>query len=348
MTLFTIFSLSTHHRFLKHFGVASTAAVWLTFFSVVPADGGKPVPANLFNIGDSIGEGNAADGTIGKLQHDAVWSTGYNAYDPVFSLNERFEAADSTSYFENNATRDIVLNHAVSGSKMDDFVEQANEVVAAADLTPDKFLGLLTILLGNNDVCADSLEDMTAPEQFESQFRAGLDVLAASRATKKAYIHVSSIPAIYWLWNSMRENNWCRVFAWPFVPCQNLLSNPDNDCGAGDSHLNPDNIHVDDGPNCIRRKLFHAKIRDIYNPILKKVLQEYVDTGRLPNAYYVDIFDIQFAAVHVNDGDCFHPSLKGHALMAEIQWCRSPWGRYDESCGRLLPAPWIPLLLLDD
>ncbi len=341
-------SFLTPLQYFKYAEVLAVATIWLTFSAVIPANAGKPAPANLFNIGDSIGEGNAADGTIGKLQHDAVWSTGYNAYDPVFSLNERFEAADSTIYFENNATRDGFLNYAESGSKMDDFVGQANEVVASADQTPDNTVGSLTILLGNNDVCSDSLESMTLPDQFESQYRAGLDVLAASMSTKTAYIHVSSIPAIYWLWQVMRQNTWCRFFAWPFVPCQNLLANPDNDCGAGDSHLDPDTIHVDDGPNCIRRKQFHAKIRDIYNPILKKVLQEYVNTGRLPNAYYVDIFDIHFAAVHVNTGDCFHPSVEGHALMADVQWCRSPWGRLDRSCGHLLPAPWIPLLLLNE
>jgi lysophospholipase L1-like esterase len=346
--LYTKFFFLTSLQCLKHTGLLAVTTIWLTFSAVIPANAEKPVPANLFNIGDSIGEGNAADGTIGKLQHDVVWSTGYNVYDPVLSLNERFEATDSTSYFENNAIRDKVLNHAVSGSKMNEFAEQANEVVAAADLTPGKLVGLLTILLGNNDVCAASLEDMTPPDQFESQFRAGLDVLVASEATKNAYIQVSSIPAIYWLWDAMRQNNWCRLFAWPFVPCQNLLSNPDNDCGRGDSHLDPDNIHVDDGPNCIRRKQFHAKIRDIYNPILKKALQEYVATGRLPNAYYVDIFDIQFAVVHVNTGDCFHPSIEGHALMADIQWCRSPWGQFDRSCGHPLPTPWIPLLLLNE
>ena len=343
-----IFFIFVSHRHLNHLWIAYAAAFWMTFFSITPAVAGKPVPKNLFNIGDSIGEGNAADGTIGALRREAVWSTGYDVADRVFSFNERFEAADAVNYFENSATRDSFLNHAVSGAKMDDFAEQANNVANSANLTPNNAVGSLTILMGNNDVCSESLESMTPPEQFESQYRAGLDVLAASSSTKTAYIHVTSIPAIYWLWQVKRQNTWCRLIAWPFVPCQNLLENPDNDCGAGDSDLDPDTIHVDDGPNCIRRKRFHAKIRDIYNPILKKVLQEYIDTGRLPNAYYVNIFDIQFAAVHVNDGDCFHPSIEGHALMADVQWCRSPWGRYDRVCGHLLPAPWIPLLLLDE
>ncbi|MDH3934894.1 MAG: hypothetical protein OEU62_06990, partial [Gammaproteobacteria bacterium] len=34
-------------------------------------------PDNQFNIGDSIGEGEAADGTIGEAHHETVWSTGY-------------------------------------------------------------------------------------------------------------------------------------------------------------------------------------------------------------------------------------------------------------------------------
>ena len=39
------------------------------------------------------------------------------------------------------------------------------------------------MFLGNNDVCAPSLEEITDPAVFEAQYRAGLDVLAASDAT---------------------------------------------------------------------------------------------------------------------------------------------------------------------
>ena len=46
-----------------------------------------PTPLNQFNIGDSIGEGEAADGTIWEENHETVWSTGYDADDTVYSLN---------------------------------------------------------------------------------------------------------------------------------------------------------------------------------------------------------------------------------------------------------------------
>lgn len=312
------------------------------------AEAGKPVPLNLFNIGDSIGEGEAADGTIEEIQHKTVWSTGYNPNDIVYSLNERFEDACPTDYYENNAVRDAIFNHAVSGAVMADFSTQANEVVSAATATPSGKAGMVTILLGNNDICASTLDAMTDPVVFEAQYRAGLDILAASDATKNVYIHVSSIPAIYWLWNAKRTDFWCRVVAWPFVPCENLLDNPTDDCASEESRLDPDTIYKGDGDNCVRRKQFHQKIRDIYNPKLRDVLQEYIVDGRLPNAYFVDIFDFQFEAEHINDGDCFHPSVEGHALLAQEEWSRSPWGVYDPSCKTHPAMPWIPLLLLDD
>jgi hypothetical protein len=146
---------------------------------------------------------------------------------------------------------------------------------------------------------------------------------------------VSGIPAIYWLWIAKRSIDWCR-FAWFFVPCDILLDNPRmNDCDADvvNSDLDPDTIYPNDGPNCVRRKQFHAAIRDDYNRILADVLLEYKTDGRLPNAYFVDIFDFQFEDIHVNNGDCFHPSFVGQDVLAAEEWCRSHWGATDPLCG---------------
>ena len=292
----------------------------------------SPAPLNQFNIGDSIGEGEAADGTIGEAHHDTVWSTGYDTYDIVYSLNERFEDADETNYYENNVTRDSIFNHAVSGAVMADFATQANEVVADVSVTPSGKAGMVTILLGNNDVCADSLADMTPIDQFEAQYRAGLDILANSPATKEAEIHVSSIPDIYWLWIVKKDVSRCQLIWWIGGVCQALLQDPGDDCVSVTSRDDPDTVYPGDGSNCQRRKEFHGKIRDVYNQILRDVLQEYIDSGRLPNAYYIDIFDVQFSSEQVNNGDCFHPSVSGHELLADEEWCRSHWSATDPMC----------------
>jgi len=226
-------------------------------------------PVNQFNIGDSIGEGIAAKGDIDNPHHETVWSTGYDGGDGFNSLNERFEAAAPVDYYENNGGRDGVFNHALSGAVMADFAAQAQAVVATAALTPTGDAGMVTVLLGSNDVCADSIAEMTDPTMFETQFKAGLDVLAASDATRNAHIHVSGIPAIYWLWNAKYSNFWCRVFVWPFVPCKNLLDNPADDCASSVSRQDPDNDYTGDGPDCQRRKQFHRIVREDYNSTLR-------------------------------------------------------------------------------
>jgi cysteine-rich repeat protein len=291
-----------------------------------------PVPLNQFNIGDSIGEGEAADGTIGEPHHETVWSTGWNGGDVVESLNERFEAVDALAYTENNASRDAAINQAVSGATMSDFAAQAQAVAAQMGSIPPGTAGMVSILLGNNDVCADTIGDMTDPALFEQQYRAGLDVLAAAPFSDSVNLLISGVPAIYWLWNAKRNDLWCRVFAWPFVPCQNLLENAADDCASDASREDPDTIYPGDGASCQRRKDFHAHIRDVYNPILSDVLDEYHAAGKLENAEYIDIIDVRFDSQHVNGGDCFHPSTAGHALMAGKQWCRSKWGAGDPAC----------------
>jgi lysophospholipase L1-like esterase len=300
------------------------------FCKIIPSS--VAVPANQFNVGDSIGEGEAANGTIGDANHQTVWSTGYNGSDSVDSMNERLDALDAAAYTENNSSLDSSINQAVSGAVMADFASQAQEVATQMANVPPGTAGAVSILLGNNDVCASSIDAMTDPALFESQYRAGLDVLAGAPFSESVNLHISGIPDIYWLWNAKRNNFWCRTFAWPFVPCENLLDGGADDCASDTSREDPDNVYAGDGANCQRRKVFHSRIRDDYNTVLSGVLAEYQSNGLLLNADYVDVFDVRFDSSHVNGGDCFHPSTTGHSLLAEKQWCRSRWGKDDPQC----------------
>jgi lysophospholipase L1-like esterase len=282
------------------------------------------IPSNQFNIGDSIGEGMLADGSS-IIRHDMVWSTGYTTNDDVNSLNERFEAANPAGYDENSAANDLLYNVAEIGAEMEDFAAQAAEVVANARAMGGA--GMITVFLGNNDACASSLDKMTDAITFETEYRVGLEILANSDATRNAVILVSGIPAIYWLWVAKKDAFWCRnVWISPYFEVCDVLLDGDYDCESPASLNDPDNIYAGDGTNCRRRKEFHRVIRDDYNPILKNVLQEYIDSGKLPHAFYTDIFDIKLQSRHINDTDCFHPSEAGHAMLAEEHWKRSRWG----------------------
>jgi lysophospholipase L1-like esterase len=116
------------------------------------------------------------------------------------------------------------------------------------------------------------------------------------------------------------------------VPCENLLDNAGDDCASSASREDPDNVYPGDGANCQRRKEFHRRIRDTYNPIIRDVLAEYRNDGELPNARYTDLFSVRFESEHVNGGDCFHPSTAGHALFASKEWCETHWGHNDPAC----------------
>lgn len=289
-------------------------------------------PENLFNSGDSIGEGEAADGTIGEPHHDKVWSTGFNGDDVFMPFNERFESTVPMTYYENNIDRDAIFNQAESGAVMADFAAQAQDIVNAAAQAPSGKADMITVLLGNNDVCTASGEAMTDTGLFNEQYQAGLDVLASSEATRHAQIHVSGIPAIYWLWEAKHTNFLCRVFIWPFVPCENLLADPGDDCESIVSREDPDNNeYAGDGDACKRRKEFHADIKE-YNNYLRDTLETYRSDGSLPNARYIDIYDVRFASGDVNNGDCFHPSLAGQARLADTEWCKAHWGINDDAC----------------
>lgn len=302
--------------------------------NTVPGDGcdenclqemSSEIPVNQYNIGDSIGEGEAADGTIGEAHHDIVWSSGYNTADTALTINERFEAIDPSWYNENNITMDGKYNKAISGAVMADFASQASAVVSEAQSSGGA--GMVTILLGNNDVCGDSLSDMTDLTVFETQYRSGLDILAASDATKNAHIHISGIPSIYWLWVAKKDDSGCRFIWWIGGVCQALLQNAaTDDCESTVSRDDPDNIYPGDGANCQRRKEFHRRIKEDYNPLLRDIIEEYRADGRLPNAYYIDISDIRFISSDINNGDCFHPSFDGHDFLADEEWFRSIWG----------------------
>jgi hypothetical protein len=191
---------------------------------------------------------------------------------------------------------------------------------------------MITVLLGNNDVCTASGEVMTPTGLFDEQYRDGLNVLASSEATRHAQLHVSGIPAIYWLWEAKHTRFLCWAVIWQFVPCQNLLASPLDDCENDLSREDPDNNnYAGDGEACKRRKQFHADIKE-YNNYLRDTLEEYRADGRLPNARYIDIYDVRFDSDDINNGDCFHPSLTGQTRLADTQWCKAHWGISEDVC----------------
>jgi len=271
---------------------AQTSAAAPTPTAAVP---GKPTV--IAAVGDSITQ-STGTGALAQETPKNSWATGTD----VSSVAGRLGISTGNRY-----------NLSANGDRMSDFAPQiqngksggSGDVPALPAST-----GLVLVEFGGNDLCRDSVNDMTPIETYRAQFKAGLAAVA-TRAPN-ALIQVMSVPDIYNLWyirgapqNSTYHPesesgqasgiNGAR-FYWDGLtsigvkfPCQSLLTNPDS-YSAGD-----------------RQRRLDVRTRNkAYNAVLAeecgKVLRCRYDGNRL--------FDLTSNRVSPPDG----------ALLPQAQW----------------------------
>jgi len=210
---------------------ATTSAAAPTPTAAVP---GKPTVVAA--VGDSITQ-STGTGALSKENPKNSWATGTD----VSSVAARLGVATGNRY-----------NLSANGDRMSDFAPQIQNGKSGGSgdvpVIPAN-TGLVLVEFGGNDLCRDTVADMTSVETYRSQFKAGLTAVA-NRAPN-ALIQVMSVPDIYNLWyirgapqNSTYHPepesgqasgiNGAR-FYWDGLtavgvkfPCQSLLTNPDS------------------------------------------------------------------------------------------------------------------------
>ena len=246
--------------------------------SVGAAD--PPLPDSMAAVGDSISQAASTGGTLGADDPANAWSTGTNA--TVNSHYLRLLALGAPISGSNH-------NHSVSGAKMVDLDGQMTSVVG---LQPD----YVTVLMGGNDLCTDTVAQMTSVASFRSQFEAAMSrVMAGTTAS----VYVVSIPNVYQLWDLFKNDFGARLI-WAFAGiCQSLLANPGS-TQAGDVQ---------------RREAVRQRNID-FNTQLAQVCALY------PGRCLFDgnaVFNTAFVRADVS-GDYFHPSIAGQAKLASVSW----------------------------
>jgi lysophospholipase L1-like esterase len=207
-------------------GAAATtpAGAAVTPPTPTPARSGKPT--TMAALGDSITQ-STGTGELSKENPKNSWATGWE----VDSVRARLGITTANAQ-----------NLSANGARMGDADTQVNTGRDGSALKPTT--QYVTIELGGNDLCRDSVADMTSVTTYRNQLR---EALAAVRAkAPQALVFVMSVPDIYNLWyirgaprndtyhpepESDQANglNGAR-FYWgqSFFPCQSLLSNPDS------------------------------------------------------------------------------------------------------------------------
>lgn len=239
-----------------------------------------PLPDSMAAVGDSITQAASTGGTLGADAPQNSWSTGTST--TVNSHYLRLIGAGASISGQNH-------NRSVSGAKMGDLDGQMATVVA---LQPD----YVTVLIGGNDLCTDTVAEMTSVEVFRSQFEAAMDRVMTGTTTTLTY--VVSIPDVYQLWNLFKGNLLARLVWASAGICQSLLANPTSTQQAD----------VD------RRAAVRQRNID-YNTQLAQVCALHARCRFDNNA----VFNTAFTTSDVS-GDYFHPSVAGQAKLASVTW----------------------------
>jgi lysophospholipase L1-like esterase len=230
-------------------------------------------------IGDSVSLGVNACAEQGQCAA-ASWSGGS---DPaVGSIAERLAAA--------SGVEPAVVHAAKDGGDVEDALALVDEVVAARPQ-------LVTVLLGGNDACAPTLDEMTAAADYEARLAQLFARLNAE--VPGATILALSIPDIHYLWEIGRSNG-RAVQAWNSSPsCKNLLGSADDDSAEATA----------------RRDAVAARV-DEYNAAIERVCAAAERCVGDDGAVY----DYRFTTDELSAIDYFHPSLAGQRAIAEIAW----------------------------
>jgi hypothetical protein len=175
-------------------------------------------PSSIAVIGDSISTATGTGGLGAEVPNNS-WSTGNNA-----TVNSNYRRLLAM----NPAINGRNYNMASNGRRM------VHGPLQASNLPLDT--QYVQLQLGGNDLCMDSVPQMTSLADYRMQFAATLEVL--DQRVPNALIFISSIPDIYNLWfirgapnppnpNQSNQAGQARLY-WGagIIPCQSLLANP--------------------------------------------------------------------------------------------------------------------------
>lgn len=231
-------------------------------------------------VGDSVSLGVNACENAGPCP-ESSWAGGTD--ETVDSVAMRLAAATGTAPRVVYASRD--------GGDVKDV---ANLVLDGINKeSPD----LVTILIGANDACAVTPEEMTPVAEFREDLRRMLQ--AIDTGVPGATVLLMSIPNLNQIWESSHDNPAARA-AWDgFWGCRNLLRNP-----------------TSTAPEVEQSRSAVAEQVTAYNQIIAEecnAVARCVSDGGALHAH-------RFTPEQISTKDYFHPSRQGQAAIAALAW----------------------------
>ncbi|WP_341720225.1 GDSL-type esterase/lipase family protein [Micromonospora sp. FIMYZ51] len=270
----------------------TTAAVCLLALVALACEGGgeaaprptgKPpagTPRVVAALGDSITTGFGSCLVLTSCARNS-WSTGDGL---------RVDSHYRRLLDRNPGLRGKAYNHAKPGARAAALAGQAEAAVRdRADY--------VTVLIGANDACRGTIDEMTPVGDFRAEVDRGLRVLREGRP--KARVLVVSIPDLYRLWEVGHDDK-RAVRAWRRGICPSLLADPTSTAAADRK----------------RRAAFRDRV-DAYNDQLSAACRAYGSRCRYDRGA---VHRVRFNLDLVNPLDYFHPNTLGQSRLAEVTW----------------------------
>ncbi len=241
---------------------------------------------------------------VGVLERRRLsWSTGIDRSNQVTSHVSRILDLNGRRRFP-------IFEAAVSGNDSSNLQDQLNQILtwSRANLSqsaPD----YVTILIGPNDICADSAAQMTDTQIFKDRVAAVAESLLSTSASTR--ILISALPNIENLRSVAKDAILTGVGA--TARCKDLWKL---------SKLCPTLTTISD-PN--ERLIIAQRVVD-YNQALQKIVEEKLNSYGDRIRFAPEPYNISFTANDLSL-DCFHPNVYGQELISESTWKSSWWAK---------------------
>ncbi len=236
-------------------------------------------------LGDSITRAFDAAGWFSDWP-TLSWSTGTDS--AVASHYSRLRAV--------NRKMGNAYNDAKTGAKMEALAGQATTARS-------QNARYVTILMGANDACTDTVDQMTPVATFRSQFASGMAVL--SDQSSPPQVLVVSIPDLKQLWSVGKVSSSARSAWSAYGICQSMLADPTSTDAADEA----------------RRDEVRQRVVD-YNTQLQTVCASYSSFCKYDGGA---VFAYPFNLGQLSSWDYFHPNTSGQAVLADVTWKAGFW-----------------------
>jgi lysophospholipase L1-like esterase len=287
-----------------------------------------PLPRAMAVLGDSISEGMFSEfsierpPTLGQVLGMLNLAKQYNK-DERINVFRKVYAKREHSWATGNDDSDIVISHferlrsvrpdvqgynfAVSGAKSADLANQVENLLAAEG-EAGQTIDYLAILMGANDLSGDTLQEILSPMAYESNIYHPLRHVLEINPHRALLIvglpHIDKVfegSASLVAYNVLGSKIYCKDMR-QNIYGKAIIFDPKN-------------------PQYNSTKMIIEMYRNALFQAAKELQQEF------PAAYIKTIFDYDIPSLAYKSlsMDCFHPSLWGQSLLAEMTWRAGFW-----------------------